>query len=114
MVPFFSLVDAKIFFKMAEKSSSYETNGAGAAKGSKSAFGVGPSFKEQPDKPLKANRDGISKAFAQLSHWVHATESPFPTQTGQGTFAVTKRPGLKQDLKAMTKKGTSTCRPVRT
>ncbi|KAI1185120.1 linoleate diol synthase [Nemania serpens] len=93
---------------MAEKSSSYETNGAGAAKGSKSAFGVGPSFKEQPDKPLKANRDGISKAFAQLSHWVHATESPFPTQTGQGTFAVTKRPGLKQDLKAMTKKDVKT------
>lgn len=98
---------------MAEKTSSYETNGAGASIGSKSTFGVGPSFTEQPDKPLKATRDGISKAFSLLAQWVNATESPYPTQTGQGTFAVTKRPGLKQDLKAMTKKGMSTCRRAR-
>lgn len=99
---------------MAEKTSSYETNGAVVGRGSKSAFGVGPSFTEQPDKPLKANRDGISRAFAQLANWVHATESPYPTQTGQGTFAVTKRPGLKQDLKAMTRKGMGTFQLART
>jgi hypothetical protein len=103
---------------MAEKTNgSFGTNGGSHAttesslpvsKGSKSTFGVGPSFKEQPEKPPKANREGIAKAFSQLAQWVHATESPYPTQTGQGTFAVTKGPGLKQDLKAMTKKGMST------
>ncbi|KAI0402197.1 linoleate diol synthase [Xylaria palmicola] len=103
-------------------SGAYETNGTGshAASGSgsspaqnaqnapKSSFGVGPSFREQPEKPLKANREGITKAFEQLAQWAHAAERPFPTQTGHGTFAVTKRPGLKQDLKAMSKKDVKT------
>lgn len=103
---------------MAEKTNgSFETNGGSNAttgsspvsKGSKVTFGVGPSFKEQPEKPPRANREGIAKAFSQLAQWVHATDSPYPTQTGQGTFTLTKGPGLKQDLKAMTKKGMNTC-----
>ncbi|KAI8952599.1 linoleate diol synthase [Xylaria longipes] len=94
----------------------YETNGAGSHatgsssvnKGSESGFGVGPAFKEQPSKPLPATREGITKAFQQLAQWAHASESPFPTQTGQGTFTVVKRPGLKQDLKALRKKDVKT------
>ncbi|KAI1148496.1 linoleate diol synthase [Nemania diffusa] len=102
---------------MAEKTNgSFETNGGSNAttgsspvsKGSKVTFGVGPSFKEQPEKPPRANREGIAKAFSQLAQWVHATDSPYPTQTGQGTFTLTKGPGLKQDLKAMTKKDIKT------
>ncbi|KAF2969292.1 hypothetical protein GQX73_g4248 [Xylaria multiplex] len=103
---------------MAEKANgSYEATDAGshaatssapASKASASSFGVGPAFKEQPEKPLKANREGIAKAFAQLAQWAHASESPFPTQTGHGTFTVGKRPGFKQDLKALSKKDLKT------
>lgn len=96
----------------------YDTNGAGSGshtatgsspvnKGSESGFGVGPAFKEQPAKPLPATREGITKAFQQLAQWAHASESPFPTQTGHGTFAVAERPGLRQDLKALRMKGTN-------
>ncbi|GAW12865.1 hypothetical protein ANO14919_022360 [Xylariales sp. No.14919] len=104
---------------MAEKTNgTYETNGAGsgAANGSspasKASFGVGPPFKEQPEKPFKANREGITKAFAQLAQWAHASERPFPTQTGDGTFAVGKRPGFKQDLKALSKKDLQTIKTI--
>jgi len=92
----------------------YETNGAGShvAGGASSAgnksgltFGVGPPFKGEPEKPHKANRDGITQAFAQLGQWAHASERPYPTQNGDGTFALTKGPSLKTDLKSLTKKG---------
>jgi hypothetical protein len=89
----------------------YEVNGNGshsssAGKGSAMAFGVGPAFKEQPEKTPKANREGITKAFAQLGQWAHASDRPYPTQNGDGTFTLTKRPGFKKDLKALSKKGT--------
>ncbi len=121
LVPFDFLfsIDTQISVKMSEKTNgTYTTNGAEshavtgsapASKSSGSVFGVGPSFKEQPEKPPKANREGITKAFSQLAQWVHASESPFPTQTGHGTFSVGKGPGFKQDLKALTKKGMNTC-----
>lgn len=87
----------------------HQTNGAGsqttAGSSSTTTFGVGPPFKGQPEKPPKANRAGIAKAFNQLAQWAHASESPFPTQTGHGTFSLEKRPSFKQDLKALTKKG---------
>ncbi|KAI3322602.1 linoleate diol synthase [Xylariaceae sp. AK1471] len=76
------------------------------------AFGVGPPFKEQPEKPPKANREGITKAFAQLGQWAHASDRPYPTQNGDGTFTLTKRPGLKQDLKALSKKDLKTIRTI--
>ncbi|GAP85759.1 putative linoleate diol synthase [Rosellinia necatrix] len=87
------------------------TNGAGsqaAAGSSPVVFGVGPPFKGQPEKPPKANREGITKAFTQLAQWAHAAEGPFPTQTGHGTFSVGKKVTLKQDLKALTKKDVKT------
>lgn len=95
-----------------------KTNGAFEANGNKShststsssvsKFGVGPSFKEKPEKQPKPNREGIVKAFAQLGQWAHASERPYPTQSGDGTFTLTKRPGLQQDLKALSKKGMHT------
>lgn len=88
----------------------HQTNGASSqtTAGSTTTFGVGPPFKGQPEKPPKANREGIVKAFTQLAQWAHGSESPFPTQTGHGTFSPEKRPGLKQDLKALTKKDVKT------
>jgi hypothetical protein len=92
----------------------YETSrtGSHAIGGASSAgngpgltFGVGPPFKGKPEKPQKANRDGITQAFAQFGQWAHASERPYPTQNGDGTFALTRGPSLKTDLKCLTKKG---------
>ncbi|KAI1428685.1 linoleate diol synthase [Xylaria sp. FL1777] len=104
----------KPIVKMSEKTNgTYATNGTGshAAAGSSSvskvpgsAFGVGPPFKERPDQPPKSTREGITQAFSQLAQWVNASERPFPTQTGHGTFTVGKRPGFRQDLKALSMK----------
>ncbi|TGJ84208.1 hypothetical protein E0Z10_g4588 [Xylaria hypoxylon] len=91
-----------------ETGSHAATGSSLVGKASGSSFGVGPSFKEQPEKPLKANREGITKAFSQFAQWAHASEGPFPTQIGHGTFTVGKRPGFKQDLKALTKKDLKT------
>ncbi|KAI0813448.1 linoleate diol synthase [Xylaria sp. FL0064] len=89
----------------------YKPNGTGsssATKGSGSAFGVGPPFKEQPEKRPKANRQGITQAFSQLGQWVYASERPFPTQTGHGTFTVGKQPGFRRDLKTLSAKDLKT------
>ncbi|KAI2640055.1 linoleate diol synthase [Xylaria nigripes] len=99
----------------------YKTNGAGAAAAASSSsrsrdaetvFGVGPSFKERPPNPPGPNRDGITKAFAQLSQWIRATSRPYSTQTGHGTFAVTESPSLSQDLKTLTRKDLKTIKEI--
>ncbi|KAI0388734.1 linoleate diol synthase [Xylariaceae sp. FL0594] len=94
-------------------SGTYKDNGTGSlvtdgasstGNGPGLTFGVGPPFKEKSQSPPKASRDGITKAFAQLGQWAHASERPYPTQNGDGTFTLAKRPSFKTDLKAMTRK----------
>ncbi|KAI1331626.1 linoleate diol synthase [Xylariaceae sp. FL0255] len=88
---------------------SYTTTSASTnGKVPASSFGVGPAFKETPEGIPKADRAGIAKAFAQLGQWTHASFRPWPTQTGDGTFAILKRPTLKQDLRTLSKKDIKT------
>lgn len=90
---------------MSEKTNGNHTNGSAAHAAPSTQFGVGPSFKEEPAKLPKANREGIKQTFQQLGQWIHASEQPYPTQTGHGTFTVGKKPTLKQDLKTLSMKG---------
>ncbi|KAI0146243.1 linoleate diol synthase [Xylariaceae sp. FL1272] len=84
------------------------TSNSSAGKASAQTFGVGPAFKETPEPIPKANREGITRAFAQLGQWAHASERPYPTQNGNGTFALSKRPSLKKDLATLSKKDIKT------
>ncbi|KAI1289055.1 linoleate diol synthase [Xylaria venustula] len=94
---------------MPEKTNgSYATGSSLGSKASGTVFGVGPAFKEQPEKPPKANREGITQVFSQLSQWVQSSERPYATQTGHGTFRVGKSPGLKRDLKTLSRKDLKT------
>ncbi|KAI1821489.1 linoleate diol synthase [Xylaria intraflava] len=87
-------------------------NGTSGQHAGETVFGVGPPFKEQPEKPPKPDREGITKAFAQLGQWVRPADRPYSTQTGNGTFAVTKRPSLKKDLKTLTRRDLKTIKTL--
>lgn len=59
------------------------------------------------DRPLKANREGVTDAFSQFGQLIHASRRPLPTQMGDGTYNEQKtRTGLRQDLKRLRLKGT--------
>ncbi|KAK5629121.1 hypothetical protein RRF57_004836 [Xylaria bambusicola] len=97
---------------MSEKTNGNYTNGSAAHAAPSTQFGVGPAFKEEPAKAPKANREGITETFTQLAQWIRASERPYPTQTGHGTFTVGKKPRLRSDLKTLSMKDIKTVKTI--
>lgn len=55
---------------------------------------------------VKADRGGVTQAFAQFAQLIQASRRPLPNQTGDGTYStVQKKLGLRHDLKYIHWKG---------
>lgn len=79
-------------------SSSSPSSGAGG--------GPPPAGKEKAPPLPEPTRAGVTSAFAQFGALLQASRRPLPTQHGNGTYSETKtRPGLRQDLKSLKKRG---------
>lgn len=96
---------------------SFETRGNGSHVDSNSfntmdkssASSSVPYRKEKPQRPPKADREGVSAVFAQFGQLLHASRRPLPVQMGDGTYNKTvQRTGLKKDLKYLRLKDVKT------
>lgn len=85
------------------------SNGKISSSSSPSATaGPPPAGKEKAPPLPEPTRAGVTSAFAQFGSLIQASRRPLPTQHGDGTYSETKtRPGLRQDLKSLKKRGMS-------
>ena len=83
------------------------SNGKISSSSSPSATaGPPPAGKEKAPPLPEPTRAGVTSAFAQFGSLIQASRRPLPTQHGDGTYSETKtRPGLRQDLKSLKKRG---------
>ncbi|KAK7937986.1 heme peroxidase [Apiospora aurea] len=118
---------------MSAELKSYEANGAHGTNGTKGSNGTNGHFEERMnsessvgvDKPSsnmsgpmkkekapplpKPTRAGVDSSFAQFAQLIHASRRPLPIQNGDGTYTeAKKRPGLKKDLQALTRRDVRT------